>query len=57
MNEGIECFYSLVQESFSGSITFTVTGSTEPTKLTHVTAALSVLVPSTEMVNLGGGDK
>ena len=43
--------------SFKGSVTFTVTGSIDPTKLTHVTAALSVFAPSTDMVNMGGGEQ
>ena len=41
--------------SSSGSVTFTITGSTEPTKLTQVTAALSLCVPSTATVNMAGG--
>ena len=32
-----------------------MTGSIEPTKLTHVTAELSDTEPSTAMVNMGGG--
>ena len=33
-----------------------MTGSTEPTKLTQVTADLSDMAPSTAMVNMGGGE-
>ena len=33
-----------------------MTGSIEPTKLTHVTADLSDTEPSTAMVNMGGGE-
>ena len=43
-------------ESFKGSVTLTVIGSIEPTKLTQVTADLSDVVPSTAIVNMGGGD-
>ena len=40
----------------SGSVTFTVTGSVDPTKLTQVTASLSAFAPSTAMVNIGGDE-
>ena len=40
-----------------GRVTFTVTGSVEPTKLTHVTADRSALAPSTVIVNMGGGEE
>ena len=40
-----------------GRVTFTVTGSVEPTKLTHVTADRSAVVPSTVTVNIGGGEE
>ena len=38
-------------------MSLTVTGSSEPTKLTQVTAGLVALVPSTAMVNMGGGEE
>ena len=41
----------------TGSVTFRVIGSREPTKLTQVTASLSLAVPSTAMVNMGGGEE
>ena len=43
--------------SFNSSVTFRVMGSREPTKLTQVTASLSLAVPSTAMVNMGGGEE